>query len=61
MLTVSFAAKIPKPKVEGEEGGEDGVALPQTLVRIPIHQAEAAQKDADALSSIPNPAVDDPT
>ena len=41
-------AKIPKPKdAEGEEESN----LPQTLVRIPIQQAEAAQKDAEAAEA----------
>jgi DASH complex subunit DAD2 len=41
-------AGIPKPKEEneGEEGGEVR-QLPQTLVRIPIHQAEAAQREQE--------------
>ena len=50
--------KIPKPR-EGGEGGEgsDGAAgaeeagarkLPQTLVRIPIQQAEQAKREAEA-------------
>ena len=37
--------KFPKPKDAGDEDG--ATALPQTLVRIPIHQVEAAQKDAE--------------
>jgi DASH complex subunit DAD2 len=38
-------AGIPKPKEENEGEGEGEVRqLPQTLVRIPIHQAEAAQR-----------------
>ena len=41
-------AKIPRPK--GEDGVEEEVALPQTLVRIPIHQAEAAQREAEATA-----------
>jgi hypothetical protein len=40
-------AKIPKPKdAEGEEDSN----LPQTLVRIPIQHAEAAQRDAEAAA-----------
>ena len=41
-------AGIPKPKEE--DGGEaEGEArqLPNTLVRIPIHQAEAAQREQE--------------
>jgi hypothetical protein len=41
-------AKIPKPKdAEGDEESN----LPQTLVRIPIQQAEAAQRDAEAAEA----------
>jgi DASH complex subunit DAD2 len=47
-------AKIPKPKeadadadVEAQDSKPE---LPQTLVRIPVHQAEAAQKEAEAAA-----------
>ncbi|KAM0715485.1 hypothetical protein Q7P37_008983 [Cladosporium fusiforme] len=51
LRAVSMAsAKIPQPK-EGENGEEEAEAepqaLPQTLVRIPIHQAEAAQREQE--------------
>lgn len=40
------SAKVPKPKGEdGEEVADEGPELPQTLVRIPIQQAEAVQKE----------------
>ncbi|KAK5688806.1 DASH complex subunit dad2 [Elasticomyces elasticus] len=40
---------IPKPAKEGEEADEEpSMPLPQTLVRIPIQQAEAVQKEAEA-------------
>lgn len=40
------SAGIPKPK-EDSNGDREGDAqqLPQTLVRIPIHQHEAAQRE----------------
>jgi len=38
-----FAAQFPKPKVDGEQ--DETAPLPQTLVRIPIQQTEAAQKE----------------
>jgi len=41
------SAKIPKPK---DAEGEEDANLPQTLVRIPIQQAEAAQRDAEAAA-----------
>lgn len=41
-------AKIPKPK---EAEGEEETPLPQTLVRIPIQQAEAAQRDAETAEA----------
>ncbi|KAF2863966.1 hypothetical protein K470DRAFT_254275 [Piedraia hortae CBS 480.64] len=34
-----------------QEGGAGDVSLPQTLVRIPIHQAEAMQKELDAVEA----------
>lgn len=41
-------SKIPKPKdTEGEEESN----LPQTLVRIPIQQAEAVQREAEAADA----------
>lgn len=41
--------KIPKPKDdEAAADGEYSTELPQTLVRIPIQQAEAAQKEKEA-------------
>lgn len=44
--TNSRVVSIPKPKdADGEE-----TPLPQTLVRIPIQQAEAAQRDAEAAA-----------
>lgn len=40
--------KIPKPKDDGESGtAEEKKELPQTLVRIPIHQAEAAKREQE--------------
>ena len=45
-------AKIPKPSKDGED--EEEVAtmpLPQTLVRIPIQQSEALQKEAEAAQT----------
>lgn len=46
-------AKIPKPRDEGEESDQGkGPQLPQTLVRIPVQQAEAAQRvQAEAEAS----------
>lgn len=44
----SVVAKIPKPK---DAEGEEERNLPQTLVRIPIQQAEAAQRDAEAVEA----------
>ncbi len=44
------AAKIPKPK-EAEVDGEvntEKLELPQTLVRIPVQQAEAVQQEVEA-------------
>lgn len=38
-------AKIPRPKDAGEQ---EETSLPQTLVRIPVQQAEALQKEAEA-------------
>ncbi len=45
-------AKIPKPDKGGEEE-EDAATmpLPQTLVRIPIQQSEALQKEAEAAQT----------
>jgi DASH complex subunit DAD2 len=40
-------AGIPKPKEDGGDGEEEAQQLPQTLVRIPIHQAEAAQREQE--------------
>jgi hypothetical protein len=42
-------AGIPKPKEDGSGEGEDEAQqqLPNTLVRIPIHQAEAAQREQE--------------
>lgn len=48
------AAKIPKPKdADGEQGdtGDEEPPLPQTLVRIPIQQAEKAQRDQEAAAA----------
>lgn len=40
--------KIPKPKEDGDVGkGGDARELPQTLVRIPIQQAEAVQRERE--------------
>lgn len=40
--------KIPKPKEDGIGGkGEETLELPQTLVRIPIQQAEAVQREQE--------------
>ena len=48
-------ASIPKPpKEEGANediNGEEEVPLPQRLVRIPIHQAERAQRDQEAAAA----------
>jgi DASH complex subunit DAD2 len=48
---MNCAASIPKPKdseeqADGKEESGDP-ALPQTLVRIPIQQAEAAQREKE--------------
>lgn len=44
-------AKIPKPKEEEEGEEQEGKPeLPQTLVRIPVHQVEAAQREAEATA-----------
>jgi DASH complex subunit DAD2 len=41
-------AGIPKPKEDGSGEAEDEAQqLPNTLVRIPIHQAEAAQREQE--------------
>jgi hypothetical protein len=40
-------AGIPKPKEDGGEAEGEVRQLPQTLVRIPIHQAEAAQREQE--------------
>jgi DASH complex subunit DAD2 len=42
-------AGIPKPKEEdgSAEGEDEAQQLPNTLVRIPIHQAEAAQREQE--------------
>ncbi|TKA27173.1 hypothetical protein B0A50_04510 [Salinomyces thailandicus] len=47
------SSKIPKPRDEGEESDQGkGPQLPQTLVRIPVQQAEAAQRvQAEAEAS----------
>ncbi|TKA44251.1 hypothetical protein B0A55_13617 [Friedmanniomyces simplex] len=46
------SAKIPKPSNDGEEVEEaETIPLPQTLVRIPIQQAEAMQKEAEAAQT----------
>ncbi|KAK3072391.1 DASH complex subunit dad2 [Teratosphaeriaceae sp. CCFEE 6253] len=42
------SAAIPKPK-DGE--GEEEMPLPQTLVRIPIQQAEGSRKEAEATET----------
>lgn len=51
-MEILFPAKIPKPKdsdaeKEGEQAEEVQQTLPQTLVRIPIQQAEAAQREEE--------------
>ena len=48
LTLICGVAKIPKAK--DAEGEEDAASLPQTLVRIPIRQAEAAQRDAEAAA-----------
>ncbi|KAK1075086.1 DASH complex subunit dad2 [Friedmanniomyces endolithicus] len=46
------SAKIPKPSKGGEEDDEVAtMPLPQTLVRIPIKQSEALQKEAEATQT----------
>ncbi|KAK0313544.1 DASH complex subunit dad2 [Friedmanniomyces endolithicus] len=46
------SAKIPKPDNEGEGAGEVAtMPLPQTLVRIPIQQSEALQKEAETAQT----------
>ncbi|KAK5127409.1 hypothetical protein LTR85_006748 [Meristemomyces frigidus] len=45
------STKIPKPK-EADEGAEETQPLPQTLVRIPIQQADDAQKEAEAVDAV---------
>jgi DASH complex subunit DAD2 len=42
-------AGIPKPREDGDGGEAEGEArqLPNTLIRIPIHQAEAAQREQE--------------
>ncbi|KAK0271640.1 DASH complex subunit dad2 [Friedmanniomyces endolithicus] len=46
------SAKIPKPDNEGEGDGEVAtMPLPQTLVRIPIQQSEALQKEAETAQT----------
>jgi len=49
LRAVSMAsAGIPKPKEDDTGEGEDEAQqLPNTLVRIPIHQAEAAQREQE--------------
>ncbi|KAM0689826.1 hypothetical protein Q7P36_010697 [Cladosporium allicinum] len=49
LRAVSMAsAGIPKPKEDGNgEAEEEAQQLPNTLVRIPIHQAEAAQREQE--------------
>ena len=46
VLTRLIAA-IPKPKTDGQ-GEEEERKLPETLVRIPIQQAERAQREQEA-------------
>lgn len=42
-------AKIPKPQPEGESnGGEAEIPLPQTLVRIPVQDAQPSQSHSTA-------------
>lgn len=40
-------AGIPKPREDGGEAEGEARQLPNTLVRIPIHQAEAAQREQE--------------
>ncbi|GAB7335304.1 hypothetical protein MBLNU13_g07705t1 [Cladosporium sp. NU13] len=48
LRAVSMAsAGIPKPREEGGEAESEERQLPNTLVRIPIHQAEAAQREQE--------------
>jgi len=48
----TYIAKIPKPDNEGEGDGEVAtMPLPQTLVRIPIQQSEALQKEAETAQT----------
>ncbi|KAK4575232.1 DASH complex subunit dad2 [Recurvomyces mirabilis] len=46
------STKIPRPKDDDADAdaptAEEEIPLPQTLVRIPIQQAEAMQKEAEA-------------
>ncbi|KAK4549951.1 hypothetical protein LTR36_005252 [Oleoguttula mirabilis] len=44
------STKLPKPK-EAEEGEEAAHPLPQTLVRIPIQQADTVQKEAEGTEA----------
>ncbi|KAK0347627.1 DASH complex subunit dad2 [Friedmanniomyces endolithicus] len=52
VFMASGESKIPKPDKGGEEE-EDAATmpLPQTLVRIPIQQSEALQKEAEAAQT----------
>jgi hypothetical protein len=43
VVLMVFLARIPRPK--GEDGEVEEAMLPQTLVRIPIQQAEAAARE----------------
>ena len=42
-----IVAGIPKPREDGGEAESEARQLPNTLVRIPIHQAEAAQREQE--------------
>ncbi|KAK1046383.1 DASH complex subunit dad2 [Friedmanniomyces endolithicus] len=45
------SAKIPKPSKDGEDEEVATMPLPQTLVRIPIQQSEALQKEVEAAQT----------
>ena len=52
-VLTAWTASIPKPKDPDADAAaqDEKPQLPQTLVRIPVHQAEAAQKEAEAAAT----------